>query len=442
MAPSRLTRRRVLRAAAAGGAALVAARLLPAAELAELAAARLRGVPRAGVLARALAAASPAAARAAPRYDGLLRQAPVARWWASTARRQTPCSACHRADELARLGAAAAAGPDARHDHGATRVQCLLCARECRLREGERGECGARVVQNGDLRSLVYGHPAAVHVDPIEKKPFYHFLPGSRAYSLGTAGCPLHCEFCQNWQLSQSMPEEHRGPFTPAADVAREAQAHQAPVIAFTYNEPTVFAEYLCDIARAARPLGVRCVAVSCGFMNQAPLAEMCEVLDAIKIDLKGFSEDFYRRVAHAELRPVLRAIEQIARHGTHLEIVNLVVPTLNDSEAMLGRLAGWLVDAVGPDVPVHFTRFHPDYRLLNLPPTPARTLELARAIARERGLRYAYVGNLPGHPGNHTSCPKCGKIVVRREGFFVEEIQVRDGKCAFCGEPIAGVWS
>jgi pyruvate formate lyase activating enzyme len=279
-------------------------------------------------------------------------------------------------------------------------------------------------------------------VDPIEKKPFYHFLPGTLAYSLATAGCPLSCKFCQNWEISQARPEDHDSRFVPADEIVRSAGARSAPIVAFTYNEPTVFVEYLTDIARTGRPAGLRSVLISCGFMTQAPLTEMCEVLDAIKIDLKGFSKSFYRDVCGAELQPVLRSIKQVARSGRHLEIVNLVVPTLNDSDLMLGQLADWIASEVGPDVPVHFTRFHPDYQLRNLPPTPVATLERARAIALDRGIRYAYVGNVPGHPGNHTHCPGCGELLIRRRGFLIEENRVRDGRCDRCGQAIAGVWS
>jgi pyruvate formate lyase activating enzyme len=224
--------------------------------------------------------------------------------------------------------------------------------------------------------------------------------------------------------------------------MAADALARKAPVVAFTYNEPTVQVEYLLDVARAARKRGIRSVVVSCGFMNEAPLREMCGALDAVKIDLKGFSPEFYRDVSGAELAPVLRSIRQAAKSGVHLEIVNLVVPTLNDSEKMMRALADWVAGEVGPDVPLHFTRFHPDYRLQNLPPTPVSALEKAREIALARGIRYAYVGNVPGHPGNHTWCPGCGKAVVRRSGFFVSEMHIEKGRCRFCGAAIAGVWA
>jgi pyruvate formate lyase activating enzyme len=358
--------------------------------------------------------------------------APLARYWVAANAAGVDCLTCHTPDE-------GVSGES--HPHEQAVVRCQLCAQSCTISPGERGRCRARMNVDGQLRSLVYGHPATVHVDPIEKKPFYHFLPGSSAFSLATAGCPLHCRFCQNWELSQARPEDFGGEFTPPGAIVEATERDGVPVIAFTYNEPTVFTEYLTDIARAARKRGICSVLVSCGFMQEAPLAEMCDVLDAIKIDLKGFSEDFYRKVCSAELGPVLRSIKQVAGSGTHLEIVNLVVPTLNDSEYLLTELVKWVVGELGPDVPVHFTRFHPDYKLLNLPPTPVDTLERAYDIARTKGMHYPYVGNVPGHEGNNTYCPGCGRIVIRRTGFFVRENDVTDGRCPQCGERIAGVW-
>ena len=368
---------------------------------------------------------------AASELTELARHAPVARYWVPFA--TAACSDCHAPAELA--GAPA-------HRHAKQLVKCQLCAHGCVLADGERGRCRARLNVRGELRSLVYGRPITEHVDPIEKKPFYHFLPGAEAYSLATSGCPLRCRFCQNWEISQAKPEDYRVEPRAAAEVALRARERRVPIVAFTYNEPTVFVEYLTDIARAARDLGLRPVLVSCGFMTEAPLAEMIATLDAIKIDLKGFSPEFYRDVAGAELAPVLRSIRQIARAGRHLELVNLVVPTLNDSERMMGELVRWVAGELGPDVPLHFTRFHPDYQLLNLPPTPVATLERARDLARAHGLRYVYVGNVPGHAGNHTYCPRCGEIVVERAGFFTTALRLDDGACATCGQKIAGVWA
>ncbi len=322
-----------------------------------------------------------------------------------------------------------------------TIVRCLLCANGCAIVNGQRGRCRTRLNVNGELNSLVYGRPVSIHVDPIEKKPFYNYLPGSAAFSLATAGCPLKCKFCQNWEISQSSPEDRQVPFTPPVKIVDAAHEQKSPVIAFTYNEPTVFTEYLTDISRDAKKQGIRSVLISCGFMNEAPLAEMCRTLDAIKIDLKGYSDDFYRSVCGAELRPVLRSIKQIAKSRVHLEIVNLVVPTLNDSDKMLKELIDWILGEVGPDVPVHFTRFHPDYQLLNLPPTPVATLERAYNMAMSKGMHYPYVGNVPDHPGNHTYCPNCKKAVIKRQGFFITEMNIKDGCCKFCRRKIAGVW-
>jgi pyruvate formate lyase activating enzyme len=364
--------------------------------------------------------------------DELLRQAPVARFWTSTAETGVGCTTCHEAGQV-----------DGQHyDHQPPAVKCLLCAHGCTIAAGKRGRCRARINADGQLRSLVYGRPITEHVDPIEKKPFYHFLPGSAAYSLATSGCPLRCRFCQNWEISQARPEDYTAAYCAPEAMVERALGAPAPVIAFTYNEPTVFFEYLTDIARQARGRRLRSVLISCGYMNQDPLAEMIEVLDAIKIDLKGFNPEFYRQVSSAELAPVLRSIAQVARAGRHLELVNLVVPTLNDSETALAGLADWVVGELGPDVPVHFTRFHPDYQLQNLPPTPVATLERARQLAMDRGIRYAYVGNLPGHPGNHTYCPKCGRVCVERSGFLVTRNEVQDGRCRYCRTPIAGVWN
>lgn len=361
----------------------------------------------------------------------LIRTAPRARFWTAPLPDGGDCSLCHLPEVHGKA-----------HQHRSRVVKCLLCAQGCVIREGDRGRCRARMNVKGELRSLVYGRPIAVHVDPIEKKPFYHFLPGSEAFSLATAGCPLHCKFCQNWELSQIKPEDQPIAYVSPEQVTRGARERRSPVIAFTYNEPTVFTEYLLDIARLAKKEGRRSVLISCGFMNEAPLAEMCASLDAIKIDLKGYSPDFYRKVCGAELKPVLRSIKQVAKSRAHLEIVNLVVPTLNDSDKMMKDLCNWVAGELGPDVPIHFTRFHPDYQLLNLPPTPVKTLERAREFAMARGMRYAYVGNVPDHPGNHTYCPRCRKVVIRRSSFFINEIQMKNGRCVFCGEKIAGVWS
>ena len=361
------------------------------------------------------------------------RDMPPARYWVSANAQGVDCLACHLPQDRIQ-------GLVFQHKKGY--VRCLLCAQKCLLVPGDRGRCRARINDNGVLKSLVYGHPVSMHVDPIEKQPLYHFLPGSAAFSLATAGCPLSCQFCQNWEISQAKPEDFTVPFVAPEEIVAASKQRQAPVIAFTYNEPTVFTEYLLDIAAAAKPKGIRSVLISCGFMNPEPLNDMCQALDAIKIDLKGFDRAFYRNVCKAELDPVLKSIQTVAKRGVHLEIVNLVVPTLNDSDTMLKGLIRWVLDEVGPDVPIHFTRFHPDYKMLNLPPTPVGTLEKAYDLAKAAGIRYPFVGNVPGHPGNHTYCPACGKAVIRRTGFFVTEMQIEKGLCRYCRTPIAGIWA
>jgi len=325
--------------------------------------------------------------------------------------------------------------------HTGDYVQCNLCPHRCIIADGERGECRVRENRGGRLYSVVYGNPCAVHVDPIEKKPFYHYLPAAAAFSLATAGCNLRCLYCQNWSISQVAPEDTQNADLPPEAVVRYAQEYDAPVIAYTYSEPIVFYEYVLATARLAREQGLRNVVISAGFINPEPLRELCAAVDGIKIDLKGYDEDFYREVCGGELGPVLETIRTIYESGTHLEIVNLVVPTLNDSPDQLRALARWVAGDLSPDVPLHLTRFHPQYKLTNLPPTPLETLERAREIALEEGVRFAYVGNVPGHPGNHTYCPACGQPVIVRQGFAVAEYHLDGGKCAYCGEPIPGVW-
>ena len=326
--------------------------------------------------------------------------------------------------------------------HQGLYVKCRLCPHECVISEGARGRCRVRENRGGRLYSLVYGTPCAVHVDPIEKKPFYHFLPTATALSLATVGCNLRCLYCQNWSISQAKPEEDKTVDLPPDKLVNMAMLNQAPVVAYTYTEPTVFFEYMLESARQGQKLGLRNVVISAGYINPEPLRILCEAVDAIKIDLKGFNEGFYRKVCDGELAPVLETIRTIAASGTHLELVNLLVPTLNDDMEEMRGLCRWVVENVGPDVPLHFSRFHPDYQLNNLPPTPQATLEQAWTIAREEGVHYNYIGNLPAHPGNNTFCHHCGNLIIARQGFWVTDYHIVKGKCEFCGTPIPGVWA
>jgi pyruvate formate lyase activating enzyme len=325
--------------------------------------------------------------------------------------------------------------------HQGAYVRCGLCPHRCVLAEGERGTCRVRENRGGKLYTFVYGNPCTVNVDPIEKKPFYHFLPGTLALSLATAGCNLRCQYCQNHTISQHPPEEIQSYDAPPEAITTATAQSGTPTIAYTYSEPIVFYEYMLDTARLARRAGLRNVVISAGYISAEPLRELCRAVDAIKIDLKGYNEDFYRQVCGGTLAPVLEAIRVIHEMGVHLEIVNLVVPTLNDDQAELRALAEWVMETVGPDVPLHFSRFHPDYQLMNLPPTPLETLEAARQTALDVGLHYVYMGNVPGHEGNHTYCPGCGQMIIRRAGMATAAMNVVDGRCGYCRTPIAGVW-
>jgi len=326
--------------------------------------------------------------------------------------------------------------------HASQYVKCELCPRGCVIAEGHRGDCRVRENRGGKLHTLVYGNPCALNNDPIEKKPFYHFRPGTSALSLATAGCNLHCEYCQNWTISQARPEDVDFQELMPESVVALALKMGSRSIAFTYSEPTVFFEYMADTARLARSVGLATVVVSAGYINPTPLHELCGVVDAIKIDLKGFNEEFYRKITQGELQPVLRTLETIAQTGVHLEIVNLVVPTLNDNRDELRRLADWIVAHLGPDAPTHFSRFLPMYKLTNLPSTPVETLDAAREAALQAGIHYVYVGNVPGHPANSTYCHCCGKVIIERVGYAIADYHIdSQGRCEYCQCAIPGVW-
>lgn len=325
---------------------------------------------------------------------------------------------------------------------GDKRVECQLCPRGCQVADLERGACGVRENRSGTYVTLVHGAACTVHVDPIEKKPFFHVLPGAKALSFATAGCNVECKFCQNWEISQFRPEQVPAQYLPPEALASLARQNGVPLISATYSEPVVFWEYVRDTAMAARRLGVRTTVVSNGYIQEEPLKDVLPHLAAVKVDLKAFREPFYRDLVRGELKPVLKAIEVIRRAGVWLEIVVLVIPTLNDGEEEIRDLCRWVKVTLGPDVPVHFTRFHPTYRLTNLPVTPVATLERAFAIGKAEGLDFVYVGNLPGHSGENTVCPGCGAVVIRRFGFQALEKKLARGACAACSRPIPGIWS
>lgn len=321
-------------------------------------------------------------------------------------------------------------------------IKCQLCPRACRLGDKERGYCGVRENEGGTYYSLVYGKVCSLNVDPIEKKPFFHFLPGTGALSMAAAGCNVNCRFCQNWEVSQVRPEQvDHYDLPPEAAVGRAA-ANRCPSIAYTYTEPIVYFEYMYDTAVAARRKKIRSVVVTAGHVNEAPLRDLLEVVDAVKVDLKGFTQDFYSTYVRGELKTVLDTIRAVGKSGVWLEIVYLVIPTLNDRAADIRDMARWVRGEVGVNVPVHFSRFQPLYLLKNLPPTPVATLEEARETALSEGLRFVYIGNVPGHPGESTYCPGCGKVVIRRIGYRIDALHLEAGRCTFCGAALPGVWT
>ncbi len=324
-----------------------------------------------------------------------------------------------------------------------TAVTCELCPRACVIPEGAAGDCRVRVNLGGKLRATTYGRPSAVHIDPMEKKPLYHFHPGSRIFSLGTAGCNLHCLNCQNWQLSQRGGDEVEQTYrAEPAEVVAAAKGEGCRSIAYTYSDPVVFYEYVEDTATLARAAGLTNVFVTAAYINREPLRRICRVLDAAHGDLKGFDDGFYRRVSGATLKPVLDALVTFREEGVWLEVINLVIPTLNDDLAMIRRMARWMVAELGADTPLHFSRFSPQYRMRNLPPTPVETLVRARAEALDAGLRYVYIGNVRGDTGSSTVCPRDGTLLIGRSGFTITANHLTaDGRCPTCNDKIPGVW-
>ena len=321
-------------------------------------------------------------------------------------------------------------------------IQCLLCPRKCVISPGQRGFCTARINRDGVLYTLGYGNPIALHVDPIEKKPFFHVLPGTKAYSIAVAGCNMRCLFCQNWQISQAKPDEVNAYNMSPEDIVTNAKNSGSRFIIYTYTEPTVFYEYMLDISKLARSRGLRNGMHTCGYINAEPLKELLKYMDAVNVDLKSFNPEFYKKMgAMAELEPVLNTIKAVKRTGVWLELTNLVIPGQNDDPKEIRRMCEWIKDNVGSEVPLHFSRFMPSFELQNLPPTPIEKLEEAYRIAKDVGLQYVYIGNVPGHAYENTYCPRCKKIVVARIGYDILENNIEDGKCKFCGEKIAGIW-
>ncbi len=322
------------------------------------------------------------------------------------------------------------------------KVHCGLCRFRCLIADGMRGICGVRENRGGVLYSLVYGRAVAEHVDPIEKKPLFHFLPGSRSYSVATVGCNFRCLHCQNYTISQParQPLPISGMQLSPAEIVQNALAAGCSSISYTYTEPTIFYEYAYDTAVLAKEAGLRNVFVTNGYITPEALAHIRPYLDAANIDLKGYSEKFYREVVHAMLAEVLDSIIEYKRLGIWIELTTLIIPNHNDSDADLSGIARFIADKVGVETPWHVTQFYPTFKLTDQPRTPVETLRRARQIGLDAGLRYVYEGNVPGEGGENTYCPGCCEPLIRRYGYFIEENRIRDGKCPSCGTVIDGV--
>jgi pyruvate formate lyase activating enzyme len=323
------------------------------------------------------------------------------------------------------------------------KVICGICPNRCLLAPGDRSICRSKVNLDGKLYSLAYGNPCAVHTDPIEKKPLFHYKPRIKAFSLATTGCNLRCLNCQNWEISQVTPEAvaaYSRELFPA-DVVAAAREAGAQSIAYTYSEPTTFFEYMLDTARLARNVGLDNLWVSNAYINPEPLLELCKVLDAATLNLKSFDDDTYRKLNGGRLQPVLDTFKTLHAEGVHFEMINLVVPGYTDREDRVKAMCSWILENLGPDHPLHFLRFFPHYKLDRLPPTPVSTLTRFRELAMQQGIRYVYVGNVPRHEGNHTYCHNCKKRLIERQGYVIPTDNLAQGRCKFCGTQIPGVW-
>jgi pyruvate formate lyase activating enzyme len=315
------------------------------------------------------------------------------------------------------------------------KVQCHLCPNNCIILHGQRGRCRVRENQAGKLYSLVYGMPCTAAVDPIEKKPLFHFLPGTRTYSIATPGCNLHCKFCQNWQISQRGPDEVPCFKMDPEEVVANALKNKCKSISYTYVEPAIFYEYVLDTAKLARKAGLKNIMVTNGYINQKPLKQLYKYIDAANVDLKGFTEEFYRDVCAGHLKPVLDAIKTMHKMGVWVELTTLIIPTMK-------KQCGWIKKELGPRVPLHISRFFPYYKMAHLSPTPPETLSSAYKTAKESGLKYIYVGNIQLEGTEDTLCPKCGKKIISRSSYFsVSSNKAKDGRCGYCKAKVDGVF-
>jgi pyruvate formate lyase activating enzyme len=311
----------------------------------------------------------------------------------------------------------------------------------CVIAPGQSGECRVRINIEGVLRTVVYGRPCSIHPDPVEKKPLFHFLPGTGILSIATVGCNLHCQNCQNWEISQANPEENQAYLFEPKTLVKAAKKRGYPSIAYTYTDPIVYYEYTFDSARLARKENLRNVLVTAGYINQQPWKELLHYIDAANIDLKFINNEFYVKVCSGTLKPVQDAMVTAKAMGVMVEVTNLIIPTLNDSDDDIRKLCKWVMENLGRETPMHFSRFFPRYKMVNLPPTSSKTLDRARQIAMAEGLYYVYIGNIQSKEGQNTYCPKCNNLLIERSGYTILQNNLKDGNCPKCGHQIYGVW-
>ncbi len=321
-------------------------------------------------------------------------------------------------------------------------LRCLICPNQCTLVEGELSKCNNRKVIDGKLYTLAYNHPCAIHIDPVEKKPLFHYKPGIMTFSLGTAGCNFSCLNCQNSEISQKSPEQIKSYLVSPKSLVEAAINENCPTIAYTYTEPISYFEYMLDTAKLARESGIDNLMISNGYINEKPLLELVPYLDAANIDLKVFDDLTYQRLTGGKLAPVLKTLEILKENKVWIEITNLIIPEWSDDLGLIDKMCKWLSRNGFEDYPLHFSRFHPTYKLNHLSSTPLKVLLEARSIAREHGIKHVYIGNVPEIDGENTSCSKCNEILIKRKGFRVLSNIIKNNSCPYCNTPINGVWS
>ncbi len=322
------------------------------------------------------------------------------------------------------------------------KVRCELCPKHCQLEVGERAPCRVRENREGKGYTLAYGNPALLQEDPIERKPFFHVLPGSRALSVSTAGCNLDCKFCEVWDMALEYPENVYAHDVPPERVIQYARESNLPSVSYAFGEPVIFYEYMADIANLAKESGLLNLVHTAGYICAEPLQEIIEKIDAVNVDLKSFDAKFYQEIVGGELDTVLDTLKMLRDKGVHIEITNILIPTLNDDKEKISEMCKWIANELGTDVPLHFARFYPLYKLSDLPRTSVSTLDDARRLAQEAGLKFVYITRVTDHEAENTFCPSCGEIVIDRIGFVIEGMYMENGKCKYCGQEIPGKWA